>query len=174
MTIIKIPAVGGSSGGAWDILSSGSLSVDGSTLFDLTGIEAGYKIFMVVVGGACDLTGADQVDLRFNNDSGTNYDYTAIKGDASSSSSFGVTGGTSVNIGSMNLASVNDSGCSAFITNDTDDYKTISSVGGRLGNTTAIHGIWKNASAEISRITAIMPTRKFIAGSRWVVLGSKG
>jgi hypothetical protein len=87
-------AGGGGGGGAITLLNDVLLAADGT--FDISGIAATYNDLLLVLEGRGTRAGAPNEDvvLRFNNDSGANYDSEVAYGSAATLAAFGAAAGT--------------------------------------------------------------------------------
>lgn len=175
-----VPLQGGGGGaGVWSVAGQQELASNGDTITvsSITAFDY-YRVFMDVIqkesGGPQDV-----IRMRFNNDSGNNYD--------SDVDGSGNTNATSARISNSNLFSsgtgeffkkiiffINNAASSKkhyggqSYVQDTTDGSTVDKVEN-------ITGKWQNTSDQISRIDVIADgtgaTDEFVAGSRVVVLG---
>ena len=70
------PAAGG--GGAWTQLYSLSIASSGAS-FDQASISGSYNDLLLMFVGRSNYASADDIELRFNNDSGSNYGWQWIR-----------------------------------------------------------------------------------------------
>jgi hypothetical protein len=112
----------------------------------------------------------NNVNLRFNSDTGTNYSATRIQGNGSSASSAGFTNTTSM-VGSY------DSGRSVSIwqimnySNSTTNKVALNRGGGTANNVEAYAGLWRNTAA-ITSVTVVV-SGTFSTGSTFTLYGVK-
>jgi hypothetical protein len=171
-----------SGGGAnWSLLNSGGTALSGSSTVTVSGISGKDKIMILVRGAGFSPSSGRELLLRFNADSGSNYQYEGIRFDMDTSSftvtkivgegSGGVTyfylGNQSNNNGSTIRASAILTGANA------SGVKVVSVTGmgtpsgdnGQDGY--AYNGIWDN-SATVSSLSLISSAGNFTAGTVFV------
>jgi hypothetical protein len=151
-----------------------TLGADAATI-DLQSIPATYDDIMITISARASSTNENYY-LRFNNDSGANYDYNQDVGVQSLTVAAGAGGATSAHAGSMppSGSAANRFGTGtiwipAYAT--TDRFKSYQSVwydpkdasSGRVGGNSG--GVWLSTSA-INRITFVTESNNFLAGSR--------
>jgi hypothetical protein len=162
---------------AWYLIADSTLSSGDAANFDFTSIPATYKHLRLVLSLRSDRAAAtnDDIGIRFNNDSGNNYDYLMqfVVHSAALSTAEGVTPVSAMRAGRAPAATAVASDF-AKLTIEIPDYastninKDLSSIGvyrtgtssGQIINYQA-NGHWRSAAA-ISRIT-IFP----ITGTNW-------
>jgi hypothetical protein len=161
-----------SGGGNFTLITDTLLAVDTAN-FDFTSIPGTYTHLFIVTLTRSDNGGGsfDFILMRFNNDSGTNYDYANSAGSSTGASSaqMGVTTGataTSGAPGTLNIMIPNYTG--------TTFWKQADGFGGDargVTNSGLSAGTWKNTAA-ITRIT-IFPSSgtHWVAGSRATLYG---
>jgi hypothetical protein len=129
-------------------------------------IAGTYTDLIMVFNGVAN----NNVSLRFNSDSGTNYSVTRMQGNGSSASSTRFTSATSM-LGSY------DSGRSTSIWqimnySNSTTYKTaLNRGGGTVDNVEAYVGLWRNTAA-ITSVTVIV-SGTFSSGSTFNLYGVK-
>jgi len=131
-----------------------------------TSIPSTYTDLIMVFNGVAD----NNVSLRFNSDTGTNYSSTRIQGNGSAASSARFTNQTSM-LGSY------DSGRSTSIwqimnySNSTTNKTALNRGGGTINNVEAYVGLWRNTAA-ITSVTIIV-SGNFSSGSTFSLYGIK-
>jgi hypothetical protein len=156
------------SAGGMTLLASGSIAAS-ATGVDITSISASYKDLVLYLtdwsGDATAQTAGTGLQLRFNNDSASNYNYTATTTDSSTiQRSTGSAGIIFANVEST----ANDWAAVITINNyaDTTSYKLLryNSV---LLTTSARNGggAWFGTPAAIDRVTVVLGTGAFDNGT---------
>lgn len=150
---------------------------------DITGIVNSYAHLLVVASWRGDNASTQNVLMRFNNDSGANYDYqiwAAAAASTTAAESFAQTGlrvgeltGTGATAGYFNGASIiipNYAGTTA-----NKNYLTLSGQkSGTLSGTLGVEifsGGWRTVGTAINRLTFLPAAGNFIAGTRLTVYG---
>jgi hypothetical protein len=129
-------------------------------------VPSTYTDLIMVFNGVAD----NNVNLRFNSDTGTNYSATRIQGNGSAASSARFTSQTSMH-GSY------DSGRSTSIwqimnySNSTTNKTALNRGGGTTDNVEAYVGLWRNTDA-ITSVTVIV-SGNFSSGSTFTLYGIK-
>jgi hypothetical protein len=152
--------------------------------FDVSSLPSGYKHLRIVLSGRSDRAAADDgVLIRFNNDSGANYDRTTTFSSAGASpTSAHATSQTELWFGDVAGASA-AAGAIGMVVCDIPDYggttfwkmmKFLAGTGGTTFFNEMGMGSWKSTSA-INRVT-IFPTTgpNFVAGTRLTIYGVDG
>jgi len=129
-------------------------------------------VFINTIG----LTAGDDLFIRFNGDTGTNYSSTRIAGDGTSAAS-----GRTVNYTGIqprtpaNQASTVTTNwiCNVQNYSNTTTYKTtLDRYGYAAGFSTADVGLWRNTAA-ITSVSFISPGSTFVTGSTFTLYGIK-
>lgn len=160
-----------------------SLLTGAAASFDLQGIPTTFAHLLVCVFGRGDAASADRgVYLRFNNDSGANYDWETISASAAAEASSESFGQTSGQIGLIPAATAGASlagSVVAFVVDyaNVTYHKTGTSSWSRklgTGSTNFAWGshafAWRSTSA-IDRVTAIIQSGNYASGSRCSIYG---
>lgn len=181
MGIVSGGGTGGGSGALTQIADS-LLSGAGAS-FDFTGIAATYTSLTCILYCRGDVAATTTpVLLRFNNDSGTNYDWELLNAAAAAASAGEGIGATSVQIAdAVGSTGPANAFTSSIITvpqyAGTTGQKCAYSYGGDkttvLSGGTFVRvysGFWRSTLA-ISRITLLPTTGNFVAGSRATLYG---
>lgn len=165
------------------LYDSGALAAPAASIdTGAAGVAGGYRMIEVVVIGRTDETVLTSTcAIRFNNDSGANYNQTHAGWDSGGVSSGSIVGNTGILMpmpGSTFTAS--SPGMWMYTVPfyaDTTFHKVSQHAGNRAGNTAGnnivynVTGTWRNTAA-ITRVAIFAPTGKnFIVGSRMIVYG---
>jgi hypothetical protein len=161
----------------WDVIDSTTLGSAASSISFATGLS-GYKLFRVTAYIVKDGT-AGALQVRLNNDSGTNYAYQDLTGDSTTKDGARATGQTQFVL--TTGETIDDA------TNGTFEIviakQTTGAAGILLSKGTYIHtttpalnyesiaGIWSNAADLISRIDLISSSGNFAANTTVVLEG---
>lgn len=135
------------------------------TLADYT-IRAGTR-HLAVIWNAAKTATADMSLLRFNADTGANYNDQRLTGAAAVVSAARVTGGTSIQLGQAPTGANLFGGGMFVITHyaNTANHKAVLAIGGEVENRIdAIFGRWANTGA-ITSITILTSSSTFVANS---------
>lgn len=165
-----------SAGSVFDSTLGGS-----AASIDVTGISNTYAHLMMTIYARSDTAAAAaNMFLQFNGDTGANYDYQDLSGNAASPAaveSFGLASGAYVGNCPANTAGANLFGSSqVFIpnyANSSNNKQAICFASNKVGTTSAsiaVHLIgpaWRS-NAAINRIT-LVTTGNFVAGSRFTI-----
>jgi hypothetical protein len=159
------------------------LGGDAATI-DITSIPAFRHLRLVVQGRSSAAAITDSVGLRFNNDTGANYDYEILRGGAAVVVGQEAFAQTFAYIGSVagNTAPAGADGSSVVTINDAQGvtfHKVTSTISScKTGTTTGtlqtdrIGGFWRSAAA-VNRITLILTSGgNFKAGTRCTLYGT--
>ena len=152
---------------ATNTLSSAAASVTFSSI-------PGTYTDLVIVTQAISAT-ADDVGIRFNADSGSNYSQTWLSGNGTSAFSSRYSSSTSVYLdiyGSMGTALFNNTVVNIMNYANATTYKTFLSRANRAGSgTDAIVGLWRSTSAITSIVLAPATGVNFSIGSTFSLYG---
>lgn len=156
--------------------------------FDISDIPGTYKHLMLMADlRSTESATFSEIQLRFNNDSGGNYEwhYKYLQSNDGSGTTDGGTSATSLGVGQADgaTADANKSGAlNVYIPNyaGTAFYKNFQSESAH-GRTTAVgqrvriigQGVWKNTTA-VTRVTLLPGSGNWLAGSRLTVYGLGG
>jgi hypothetical protein len=120
---------------------------------------------------------ADDVGIRFNSDSGTNYSQTWLSGNGSSAFSGRYSSSTSVYLdiyGSMGTTLFNNANVQIMNYANTTTNKTFLSRSNRAGaGVDAIVGLWRNTAAITTIVLAPTSGVNFSTGSTFTLYGIK-
>lgn len=175
-------AGGGAAAGSYDLISTTILgSSAASVTFDVTGLGSTYKHLQVrAVTKNTTYSYADNMLMRFNGDSGSNYSRHALQGNGSSVSSFANTSQTEIPIGSFE-SNVSDSKFAVNVIDILDPFSSSKNKTARNlhGNSTQplirlTSGAWFSTSAITSIYFFIGSGGNYAAGSRFSIYGVKG
>lgn len=182
--------IAAAAGGGLEVLFDTTLGADAATL-DATALPAGYSMLECSLVGRCSTVGAlDLMGMRFNNDSGNNYDieYTQIANGGSSEDNeslaqpqFGQAGqttvgfipGTTAPAGAHVELSIKIRNYAATVFNKgfTGHAYSKDSVAGGAQRIVLSGGEWRSTAA-ITRVTfLVIGGTNFITGSRLTVYG---
>jgi hypothetical protein len=123
----------------------------------------------------------ENVGLRFNSDTGTNYSSTCLSGDGSSASSSRTTSFSYINVANL-IGTTGTLGGMTTISqimnySNSTTYKTVLNRTGQNGGTfngvEAIVGLWRNTAAITSIIVRQTGSANFITGSTFTLYGIK-
>jgi len=168
------------SGGAnWSLLNSGGTALTGADTITVSGISAKDKI-MVIIDAASSATASSFIRLRFNTDSGSNYQYAGaeLRFDssyaASNFSGLATTAGDGISLGRMSAAT--DAAVSGYLLMsgaNAAGVKVFNSFA--LGNDTGSagqrgypYGGLYNSASTISSVSVISTSGNFDAGTIYV------
>jgi hypothetical protein len=176
-TGVKWAAVAG--GGAnWSLLNAGGTSLTGATTITVSGISGKDKIYMQVQN-ASSASASSQFFIRFNTDTGSNYNHVGIQNTlnttyaATDFTSEGTVSYTDDRIPFANQGSAASNYCDGYIIatgcNSSGVKVTQSAAGGSgTGKTQIIGGGVYNSSSTISSISICSSTGNFDAGTVYV------
>ncbi len=156
-------------GGAWEIIGDTVVAVDGTTQVDFTGLDGNtdeqYKVF---VSGLSDAGGAADIALRFNGDSGANYEQERVAADGALLTSSRST----VTYHVLTESRINEKhSAEAFISAKVigGNRRTISQGGGTRTGGIALRIVssdWLNTTDNIISISVLTAGAGWIAGTR--------
>lgn len=163
------------------MLADTTLSGTAATI-DLTSIPAHWSHLKLVFCGRGDTGTAPAVVLRFNADTGTNYDSQLLAGQAAAASATEAFGGTTTQIGNIpgvsdvasaaGMCVVDIPGYAGTVFHKTmcshNTYKTATSSGGVVIAERAGH--WRSTAA-INQITLLIGAGLFVVGTRVSLYG---
>lgn len=169
-------ATAGGAGANWSAVNSGGTALSGSSTVTVSGISAADKIMVIVREASSDSTSNPNIRLRFNTDTGSNYNWFGLTSKLSSTSrcsAFGVTyiellngnnhyeTGNYVDSGLI-MTGANSSGVKSF--------QYISGGEGSGGGAFTAYSAtgWYNSSSTISSISVITTAGNFDAGYIYV------
>jgi len=167
----------GGSVGAWDVIDSETLAAPASSI-SFTGIDTTYKMFRVTLYSIKDGT-AGALQLRLNNDSGANYVYQDLTGDATTvngarataQAQFVLTTGETMDAATAGTFEIvigkTVAGSAAMLLSKGTYYHTTTPA----LNYEATAGRWNNTADLISRIDLIASAGNFAAGTVCVLEG---
>lgn len=147
------------------------------TFSNLNTYSSTYKHFQIRSTHAWTSSGATDLAMRLNADTGTNYDWHSLRGNGSSVDSIA---GTNTNY--IRLGFVADTTFGGSVTDILDAYsssknKTVRTlVGNSGGGFTGINlssGAWRNTNS-ITSVTILTGSNNFATGSRFSLYGIKG
>ena len=158
----------------YELIASTTVGSGGTTSIDFNTISASYTDLLISISARVDQSGAPNILMRFNSDTGANYTYKTLYGDGSSAGSYSQadTGNTFINIGygtnSSNTANTFGN-AQIYIPNYAgSNYKSSSSESVQETNATGAYcmltaALWNNTSA----ITSIS-LYNINSGYKWV------
>lgn len=162
--------------GAWTVIDSRTLAEAASSISFASGLT-GYTFFRVTAYVIKDGTGGD-VGLRFNNDSGTNYDYQRLSGSDTLVAAARVTGQTLIDC-DFGALQANQVGTYIFAIAKQVSGSAAMAVGGSVAYasgpvlaTAQIGGRWNNTADLINRIDLVQTGGNFAAGTVVVLEGA--
>lgn len=132
---------------------------------------SGYTDLFLVVNATS--TANNNMDLRFNSDSASNYSRTVVLGDGSTASSNRASSQTFIRCTSDGIISTGSSMQTVNIMNyaNSTTYKTtIGRANNAAFGTDAIVGLWRSTAA-ITSLTLTLSTNNFSAGSTFTLYG---
>lgn len=150
---------------------------------DFTGIPSGYAHLLVVGSARCDNAASQSLLLRFNNDSGANYDYELISASAASTAAAETFAATGMRICFIPGTGATAGYFSSFLclipnyAGTTSDKEVFSIHSNRTGTTTGTMFLgmqaaaWRTTATAINRLTFLSAAGNLIAGSRITVYG---
>ena len=153
---------------ATNTLTTATASVTFSSL------PQGYTDLVVIVNGSI-TTGNENMLIRFNGDTGSNYSDTSIGGSGSAAISNRETSVTSIranSYGSITTA-LSDYKINIMNYSNATTYKTTLSRGNNTGTGTSANvGLWRSTAA-ITSVTLLPSASTFISGTTFVIYGVK-
>jgi hypothetical protein len=153
-------------------------SSQASVTFDLTGLSGTYKHLQIRAVAKTDRAATnDNIILRFNGDSGTNYSCHNLRGSSGS-----VTSGANTNETKVICRAIggNDGNFGAVVIDildpfETTKFKTVRSFGGYATDIVELgSGNWRNTGAITSILLDQDVGSNFLANSRFSIYGIKG
>jgi hypothetical protein len=184
MRILGVTASGFFGGGDFELISTSILpSAQSSVVFDVSTFASTYKHLQIRAAVKTNAGGwPDDLQIRFNNDSGSNYNGHAVFGSqigAVESISSGSTtsiptiltsGGGPGDLFSANIIDILDA-YSAIKNTTVRAMSGVISAGSQIRFTS---GLWRNTASLTSITLNTGSTTNFIAGSRFSLYGIKG
>jgi hypothetical protein len=118
----------------------------------------------------------DQITLRLNGDTGSNYAWHRLLGNGSAVSSTGATSTATPQLGSVPANTATASMFGALVVDLLDPYsttknKTVRSFNGFAGSWVALHSVFHNSTSAISSIELIGQNANIAIGSRFSLYG---
>ena len=181
--VFSAGAGGGGAAGSYDLISSTILTgSQASITFDTTGLGSTYKHLQIrLTARTSDPAAVDALLMRFNSDTGTNYNDHALFGNGSTVASAATSNGSFVPLGLVAAANANSGLFGAVVTDildfaSTSKFKTVRSLSGVL-STVFVQlrsAAWRNTSAITS--IQIYPNlgANLLTGTRVSLYGIKG
>ena len=173
--------------GAYDALATVTVPSGGVATVTFAGIPTGYKHLQVRVSGQTSRAtyGNDQMTMRINADSGSNYSSHILSGDGSSASASGASAQTSINL-SYKLGTTTSGAFGAFIIDildyaNTSKNKTVrnlagvdinGTIAGYGGEVELSSGGWYSTSA-VTSLTFTPTSANFTQYSQFALYGVK-
>lgn len=168
--------------GAFQFIEEQTPSGVGTITFSSLGAFTHLRI--VWNGRGTEVATSSTITLRFNADTGANYDLERVQGSATTASAAEVIAGTSINVGTITAASgaANQAASGEIVIYDyrgTTFQKNITSmvVCKRADSTANIlqqsfGGAWRNTAA-ITSITLLLSAGNYVAGSKFTLYGMR-
>lgn len=177
-------AGGGAAAGAYELISSTILTGSQASITFSNAGWTTYKHLQLRIISRSDRgsgTG-DGIALRLNSDTATNYSWHYLEGNGSAAGSGASTSSTSIQIGSMPVASDTAGIFQANIVDildftSTTKNKTTRNLQGAVGANKQIwlsSGAWRSTSAVTSLNIFSTTSSNFVSGSRFSLYGIKG
>jgi hypothetical protein len=174
-TGIKWAAPGGA-GANWSLLNSGGTALTGAATITVSGISGKDKIMVFLTGVSADASA--QIQMRFNADSGSNYNMYGLHytwAASYTSSNYGTSNfqSTEIYLGNLGISGSDTfggyllmSGCNAA------GVKIWNAANGANGNSASqasrITGGWYNSSSTISSVSLLSSAGNFDGGTIFV------
>lgn len=159
-----------SGGGAMTLLRSVRVPTAASGSIVLDGLSLGSynKVILSIYGANTGTSGTQTLNMRFNNDTGSNYDWVVtISGTDSESSAT-----TSMQVGEVQRSTTDWNQNEIVISHlPTNKMKTLVGIGGVGLQTHTAHGRWLNTSDAITRIDISTSANNWDVGSRFDLWG---
>lgn len=171
---------------SYESIATVTVGAGGSSSIVFNSIPATYKNLQIRYLARTDRSGSaeDNIQLRFNSDSGNNYNTNVFYGDGSGFGSF--SDGTSVTFNTRTMAAASSASANVFAMgiydifeySNTSINKTVKALSGYDQSASAqvrlSSGIWFNTAA-ISSITMVSSTNSnFVQNSTFALYGMKG
>jgi len=175
-TGLKWAAAGGG-GSNWSLLNTGGTALTGATTITVSGISNKDKIFVLISGASAAATA--QIQMRFNSDSGSNYQLNGLQYTWQTTYAVSNFGGAGFNSTEIYLGNLSGSGGSLFngyltMTGcNASGLKMYQSVGsgnadGSIGHASRVNGGWYSGSSTISSVSLLSDSGNFDAGTIYV------
>jgi len=155
--------------GPFKIVTTSELGAAASSISftDFSGIPSGSKHLVLLFNGKAD-TGTPAVYVRFNNDSGSNYNYEALKGATSTASAGRTDSAAQITVQSTLSSTSNIFGGGVVIVpnyaNSANHKLTMSLMGNTETSVELVIGRWASTST-ITRADILASANNFLAGS---------
>lgn len=168
-----------------DRLAVTSAPAGGVGTLTISGIPSTYQHLQLrIIGKSSSTSSANHVlQLRFNNDAGSNYSWHRLEGSGASASSSGLASTTVIELGSLASSETGKASMFGAIVADILDYsntskfKTVRSIGGSdlngSGYVAMSSGLWISTAA-ISSIVIYVNTGNYAESSRFALYGVVG
>ena len=175
---IFIKGAGAAAGGGanWSLLNSGGTATTGATTITVSGISGKDKIMVFLTGVSADASA--QIQMRFNTDSGSNYNMYGIANTIQTTYASSNFASSTFNSTEIYLGSLGSSGSdlfSGFLRMDGCNasgvkiWETIHTTNGNsAGFVQRLTGGWYNSSSTISSVSLISSSANFDAGTMFV------
>ena len=166
--------------GAYDSIATVTVGGGGSSSISFTSIPATYTHLQIRMFAT--INAAAGPILRFNSDTGSNYNGHLLYGDGASVGAYSYGTGTSINLswfgeGYNSATSFGGHVIDILDYADTNKYKTVRSLQGIDRNGSGmlefVSGLWRNTAA-ITRITIPAESSTFVQYSSFALYGIKG
>jgi hypothetical protein len=158
-----------SAGANWSLLNTGGTTLTGATTITVSGISGKDKIMVVVAQGA-GLGSGVQCRVRFNADSGANYDINGVRWNGSSFTTISSFGDTSLLLAQNGSSGGSISGYVQLSGCNASGLKVYTLAGGT--NSTASedhwHGATYNGTSTISSVSIISSSGNWTGGKVYV------
>jgi hypothetical protein len=155
-------AWGSPSAGGMTSLASGNLS--GSSSISITSISGSYNELIVSVSGATDAAGGSNMHVRFNSDTGTNYQWSGVRTD--SNVLLNESNDTRIRLSpGASTASTQSAWLNIPNYASTAKYKTATGPGNNQTSGAFIVGLWKSSSAITSIQISNADAANFLSGT---------
>lgn len=171
--------------GSYDSISTVTVGAGGASSIEFTSIPSTYTHLQIRGIARSTLGGSqgDWVNIQFNNDTASNYNWHLLYGDSSTSTPFSTGGGNSSNVTTLVRASASNATASVFGAGvidildyaNTNKFKTVRSLTGFDSNTVGgLTGLASGAWRSTSAITSIkLNTTSFVQYSTFALYGIK-
>jgi hypothetical protein len=167
--------------GSYESIATTTVGSGGTSTITFSSIPSGYEHLQLRILGRSTATGTDQISIRFNSDTGSNYSEHFLRGDGSSASAYGGANVSAVQTGVLPGTNQTASVFGGLIVDildykNTNKYKTVRMITAFDNNGSGSVGLysagWRNTNA-ITQIEAFVTGYNFVQYSSFALYGIK-
>lgn len=157
----------------YNCLATTTLGSDTATV-TFSSISGSYTDLVLITSTKSDFGGSEQINLRFNSDTGSNYSYTGLYGTGSAAASFRASNNTSMAIARHSSAEFGPGITHIQNYSNTTTNKTVISRGNVASSLTIAYvGLWRSTAAITTIALTPNGTTNFSSGSTFSLFGIK-